>query len=195
MKPPLGKGLEMSESLSEVRFIPDIFPAYQKGPVEDLISYQNLGKPHKIYIRPKILIGTCMDHRIDLCLPRKFACILRVAGGDLRRVEFDVSYAVSMRGISAIALVGHENCGMENLLSQRDQFVDGLVSNGGWERPEAEEHFDQSVAGVGIRNSIAFVRYLARRLRDRYPSVLVAPLFYSVEKNVLYQIREKQGTP
>ena len=183
----------MTGSLSEVRHKDDILPDYQDGPVGDLLSYENLGKSHNVYTLPRLLIGTCMDHRIELRIPKNFACVLRVAGSDLRRVEFDVSYEVAVRGVRAIALVAHENCGMEDLGSQREKFVDGLVTNGGWQQREAEEQFDRSAPGMGTTDTIGFVRSQARRLMERYPKVLVAPLFYSVGESVLYQIRGEAG--
>ena len=39
-------------------------------------------------------------------------------------------------------------------------------------------------------NEIDFVSSEAKRLRLRYPKILVAPLIFRVEDNRLYQIRE-----
>jgi carbonic anhydrase len=71
-----------------------------------------------------------------------------------------------------------------------DVFVKGLVENGGWERREAEEHFDQFSANFEVRDPVEFVVLEAQRLRERYPRVLVAPLFYRVGEGLLYQIME-----
>jgi carbonic anhydrase len=93
-------------------------------------------------------------------------------------------------GVRAIALVGHTNCGMVGLRSRREQFIDGLVKNAGWERDRAEEHFAQLAPLFEIGNEVDFVLSEAVRLRGRYPKVLVAPLIYKVEDNLLYLVRE-----
>ena len=79
---------------------------------------------------------------------------------------------------------------MVDLSARRDVFVSGLVENGGWERREAEEHFDQFSAVFEIRDAATFVLCEARRLRKRYPRVMVAPLLYQIREGLLYQIDE-----
>jgi carbonic anhydrase len=63
----------------------------------------------------------------------------------------------------------------------------------GWERREAERHFDQFSAVFEIRDPVEFVLSEAQRLRERYPRVMVAPLFYQVGEGLLYQITERAG--
>jgi carbonic anhydrase len=41
-----------------------------------------------------------------------------------------------------------------------------------------------------IGNEIHFILSETQRLRMRYPKILVAPLLYKVEDNLLYQIKE-----
>jgi carbonic anhydrase len=79
---------------------------------------------------------------------------------------------------------------MVNLKSKRDQFIQGLVEAGGWEKQAAEEHFRQSAPMFEIGSEIEFVRSETVRLRSRYPSVIVAPLLYRVEDNLLYFVRD-----
>ena len=43
---------------------------------------------------------------------RQFCYIIRSAGCSLRHSEFQISYAVAIGSVSAIAPVGHTNCGM-----------------------------------------------------------------------------------
>jgi carbonic anhydrase len=73
-----------------------------------------------------------MDNRKHLHIPDNFAYIIRSGGANLRYSEFKVSYAISAGGIKHIALIGHNNCGMVNLNSRKDQFVYGLEQNAGW---------------------------------------------------------------
>ena len=79
---------------------------------------------------------------------------------------------------------------MVNLNSKREQFVQGLVENGGWEKQGAEEHFWHYAPMFEIGSEIEFVRGETNRLRLRYPKIVVAPLMYRVEDNLLYFIRE-----
>jgi len=131
-----------------------------------------------------------MDPRKHLRMPENFAYIMRAGGGNLRYSEFKVSYAIAIGGVSAIALLGHTNCGMVNLMSRREQFIAGLVQNGGWDREWAEQHFLHFSPMFEIGNEVDFVLSEAKRLRLRYPKMLVAPLLYRVEDNRLYQLKE-----
>lgn len=173
-----------------VRSESDILPVFRKTPIETLLAYQNLGKPHLTHQGAELLIGMCMDNRKHLRIPENFAYIIRAGGGNLRYSEFKVSYAIAIGGVSAIALLGHTNCGMVNLMSRREQFIAGLVQNGGWDREWAEQHFLHFSPMFEIGNEVDFVLSEAKRLRLRYPKMLVAPLLYRVEDNQLYQLKE-----
>ena len=168
----------------------DVLPAYRNTPVADLLAYQNLRSAHRNHDRAELLIGMCMDHRMMLRIPDNFAYILRAGGANLQRIEFKVSYAVAVGGVRTICLVGHDGCGMVDLSERRDLFVSGLVENGGWDRREAEKHFDQFSAVFEIGEPAEFVLREARRLRKRYPKVMVAPLLYHIREGLLYQIAE-----
>jgi len=129
-----------------------------------------------------------MDNRKRLRLPENFAYVLRSGGANLRRVEFKVSFAVAIGRVRAICLIGHDECGMVDLEARREQFVIGLVRNGGWAPEAAEAEFDQQAAVFGIDDAVGFVLMEARRLRERYPRVCVAPLFYKMGDGLLYQL-------
>ncbi len=73
-----------------------------------------------------------MDNRKHLHIPDNFAFIIRAGGANLRYSEFKVSYAIAVGSVSCIALVGHNQCGMVNLISRKEQFIRGLVENAGW---------------------------------------------------------------
>jgi len=54
----------------------------------------------------------------------------------------------------------------------------------------AERHFMHHVPMFEIGNEIDFVLSEVKRLRQRYQNIQVAPIFYQVDDNLLYLIRE-----
>ena len=166
-------------------------PARLRGtPLEELLQYHNLGRDLIAVPAPRMLIGMCMDNRKHLRIPDNFSFILRAGGANLRPTEFKVSYAIAVGGIRAIAIIGHDNCGMVNLMSRSHLFIQGLV-DAGWDEQTAEEHFFHFAPLFEIGNEIDFTRSEAKRLRMRYPGVIVAPMLYKVEDNRLYLLREE----
>ncbi len=168
----------------------DIFPEYQGAPIGRLLEYHNLNSPLDSISKAQLLVGMCMDNRKHLRIPDNFAYIIRSGGANLRYSEFKVSYAIAVGGVSSIALIGHNQCGMVNLMSRREQFIQGLVDQAGWEKEWAEEHFMHFAPMFEIGNEVDFVLSEAKRLRLRYPRVQIAPLMYLVEDNRLYLVRE-----
>jgi carbonic anhydrase len=139
---------------------------------------------------PRLLVGMCMDNRKHLRIPDNFAFILRAGGANLRPSEFKVSYAIAVGGVRAIALIGHTNCGMVNVMARSQVFIDGLIKNAGWDRQQAENHFFHYAPHFEIGSEVDFTRSEAKRLRLRYPGIIVAPMLYRVEDNRLYLLRE-----
>jgi carbonic anhydrase len=183
------------QRLNPVAAPKDIPAPYRDTPIGRLLEYHNLNRPLDDYQQAELLIGMCMDNRKMLRIPDNFAFVLRTGGGNLRYSEFKVSYAVAIGRVQAIALIGHTQCNMRNLMSRRQEFVDGLVVQGGWEREWAEAHFMNFAPMFEIGDETDFVLSEARRLRQRYPRVLVAPLLYRVEDNRLYLVRETESAP
>ena len=180
----------MSHDLQPVDSERDI-PAHLGGtPIGELLEYHNLGRELIPVDAPRLLIGMCMDNRKHLRIPDNFSFILRAGGANLRPSEFKVSYAIAVGGVKAIAIIGHNNCGMVNLMSRSHLFIDGLVKNAGWDRQQAEDHFFHFAPLFEIGSEIDFTRSEVKRLRRRYPGVLVAPMLYKVEDNRLYLLRE-----
>jgi carbonic anhydrase len=167
----------------------DIFPEYRDTPIGKLLEYHNLDRPFDTYTQAELLVGMCMDSRKHLHIPDNFTFILRAGGANLRPSEFKVSYAVGVGGVRHIALIGHTNCGMVNLMARREPFVQGLV-DAGWEALEASEHFYHFAPIFEVGDEVEFVLGEAKRLRRRYPKVQVAPMLYRVEDNRLYLLRE-----
>ncbi|MCE1187917.1 MAG: carbonic anhydrase [Ignavibacteria bacterium] len=170
----------------------NIFTQYLNTPIADLLEYHNMNKPFPQYSSARLLIGMCMDNRKHLHIPENFAYIIRSGGANLRYSEFKVSFAIAVGGVQAIALIGHNNCGMVNLASKRESFISGLVENAGWKRELAEEHFLHYAPLFEIGNEADFILSETKRLRTRYPNILVAPMMYKVEDNRLYLIQEDQ---
>ena len=168
----------------------DIAPPYRDTPIGLLLEYHNLQRPFETYNQAQLLIGMCMDHRKNLHIPDNFAYILRAGGANLRYSEFKVSYAIAVGGVRAIALIGHNQCGMANLHAKRETFIQGLVENAGWDREWAEQHFMYFAPMFEIGNEVDFVLSEAKRLRLRYPKILIAPLMYKIEDGLLYQLKE-----
>ncbi len=170
----------------------DIPEEYQNTPISLLIEYQNLKRAFETYTKAQLLVGMCMDNRTHLRVPDNFTYIIRSGGANMRQSEFKVSFAVSVGGVKHIALIAHNKCGMVNLISKKDQFIEKLSENAGWTKEQAEEHFNNYAPMFEINNEIDFTLSETIRLRLRYPKITIAPLYYKVEDNRLYFIQEQR---
>jgi carbonic anhydrase len=179
----------MSQLLS-VQSIDDILPEYRQTPIGLLLEFHNLNRPVTIYDKAQLLIGMCMDNRKHLHIPDNFAFIIRAGGANLRYSEFKVSYAIAVGQIRHIALIGHDNCGMVNLVARKEEFIKGLVETAGWQQERAQEHFMHFAPMFEIGNETDFILDETKRLRNRYPKIIIAPMFYKVSDNKLYFIKE-----
>jgi carbonic anhydrase len=185
----------LKNRLQKIASESDIPPQYRGIPIGDLLEYHNLARPFDQYTSAQLLIGMCMDHRKHLRIPDNFAYIIRTGGANLRYSEFKVSYAIGVGKVRCIALIGHNQCGMVNLVSRKELFIRGLVETAGWQAEAAEEHFHHYAPMFEIGNEIDFVLSEVKRLRLRYPKIIVAPLLYQVESNLMYAIREDSSGP
>ena len=61
-----------------------------------------------------------------------------------------------------------------------------MVENAGWNIKQAKDHFVSFAPMFEIENEIEFLLSEAKRLSAKYPKVLIAPLFYNIEDNLLY---------
>jgi carbonic anhydrase len=166
----------------------DILPAWRDTPIGDLLRYHNFGEPLRAHASASLVIGMCMDNRKIMRMPDNFAFVLRAGGANFRRAEFKLSYAIAVGGARAIALIGHDQCGMVGLHTQRERFVSGLVDHAGWTRDDAELHFEQWAPFFEIGDAARFVASEAARLQLRYPRIPVAPLMYLLGDGRLYQV-------
>jgi len=167
----------------------DIPKQYRGNPIGLLLEYHNLNRKFDNYLQAKLLIGMCMDNRKHICIPDNFAFIIRSGGANLRYSEFKVSYAIAVGKVRHIALIGHNHCGMVNLISRKKEFINGLIKGAGWTKEAAEEHFMNLALMHEIGNEIDFIKSETERLSKRYSKIMVAPLYYRVEDNLLYCIR------
>ena len=172
----------------------DIPLQYRDNPVGLLLEYHNMDRPFESYSSSQLLVGMCMDNRKHLHIPDNFAFIIRSGGANLRYSEFKVSYAVAVGGVRSIALIGHNQCGMVNLTARKEQFVKGLIDSAGWPPQQAEEHFLHFAPMFEIGNEVDFTLSEVKRLRLRYPNIVVAPLLYRIEDSRLYLIQENTGS-
>ena len=172
------------DKLIKIENIEDILPIYKNTAIEKLLKYHNLDYKFEEYDKAELLVGMCMDNRKQLNIPNNFAYILRTGGGNLRYSEFKISYAIAVGGVKTLALIGHNHCGMVNLMNKKGKFIQGLVDNAGWNMQQAEEHFMSFAPMFEIENEISFL------LREKYPKISIAPLFYNVDDNLLYLVKE-----
>jgi carbonic anhydrase len=168
----------------------DIDSKYHNTPIEWLLEYHNINKTLGHYTKAQLLVGMCMDNRKRLRIPDNFAFIIRTGGANLSYSEFKVSYAIAVGDIRHIVLISHNNCGMVHLNLRKDQFIQGLIKNAGWDKPRAEQHFDHFAPMFEIGNSIDFIISEAQRLRLVYPQITIVPMHYKVDDNRLYLIEE-----
>ena len=176
--------------LISITTVSDISSEYRGTPIGLLLEYHNLNRDFELYSNAQLLVGMCMDNRKHLHMPDNFAFIIRSGGANLRHSEFKVSFAISVGDVKHIALIAHSNCSMVNLVSKKTQFIEKLSENGGWTLEQAEEHFNNYAPMFEINNEIDFIFSETKRLRQRYPKVQIAPMYYKVEDNLLYLIKE-----
>lgn len=169
----------------------DILPDYRGTPIEELLAYHNLGASFQKHPKARLLVGMCMDYRLWLRVPPDFAYVLRVGGANLRGLDFHISLAVA-NGVTAVCVIGHDQCAMSGVATRDQSFVPDLVENGGWNDRDARNHFKAHAAHADIGDVIDFVQMEAVRLSQRYPRVMVAPLVYSVAERVLYQVERSE---
>lgn len=180
----------MTLTLAPARNESEILPAWRGTPVADLLRFQNFpdagaapAGPH-----PAILVATCLEQASPLRLPAGFAVELHTAAASLKRDPFKVSWAIGVARVSAIAIVGHDDCRLTQLRNHREEFVVRMIEAAGWERPAAEQHFDHWSDLFAVDEPAAFAAAEAARLRERYPRLVIAPLLYQSASGQLLQI-------
>lgn len=131
-----------------------------------------------------------MDNRKQLRIPENFAYIIRTGGANLRYSEFKVSYAIAIGGVKYIVLIAHDSCGMVNLPSKMDKFIEGLSRLDNWDVEKAREHFYNYAPMHEIEDEAEFVFNESKRLAKKYQGITVVPLYYTLDDNRLRLIME-----
>lgn len=178
-------------NLLAVNNIADIPVKYQNTSIGLLLEYHNLNRSFENYPSAKMLIGMCMDNRNNLKVPDNFAFVMRAGGANFQANEFHISYALAVAGLNEFALIGHSDCGMENLVARKSNFVNGLVEVAGLKKESAELKFARLAPKFEVHNAADFILCEVKRLRLEYPAITIAPLFYRVEDKKLYLIKEE----
>ncbi|MCC7201838.1 MAG: carbonic anhydrase [Nitrospirae bacterium] len=168
----------------------DIPEVYRKTSISKLILYHNLNLPSNRYKRAEILTLMCMDNRQSLRLPGNFSFIVRNGGGTQNGASFSISFAVAVGGIRHIAVIGHSDCMMVNLGSRKAEFIRGLSEGSGWDKAAAESHFIDSCVLFNKEDVVSSVIAEAELIRSQHTGIVVAPMLYSVEDDLLYLIEE-----
>lgn len=170
----------------------DIPATYRETPIADFLAYHNLHEGFKTYAFAEILIITCMDFRVSLNVPDKFAFIIRAAGANTRHSEFGVSYAIAIANIRHIALIGHTDCGMVHLHDRKDAYASGLSELPGWDKAKSTGNFHAFAPLHEIGSEYDFTLTEAKRLQQQYPGVMVAPMIYDVKNGKIALIPDGQ---
>jgi carbonic anhydrase len=179
------KGKGMAMNIKKIENQGDIPKEFLGTPIEGLIQYQNFSAPFQVYDKAQLLVAMCMDNRKQLRIPENFAYIIRTGGANLRYSEFKVSYAVSLGKLDYIVLIAHDKCGMVNLASKKDLFIEGLSRLENWNKEKAEEHFYNYAPIYEIEDEIEFIVNESKRLSQKYKGITVIPLYYTLEDNKL----------
>ncbi len=177
-------------TIKPIKSMRDIPSQLLNTPYEQLIRFHNFKQNDQIFDKPNLIIATCMDYRINLKIPDRFAFVIRTAGANVQRLEFKISFASSMAEISYVVIIGHTDCGMVNLSSKEEKVVEGLVKNIGWTKEYAIEHFNSCKPLFGIEHEADFSFEQCKILGKKYPKLNFLPLVYKVEDNLLYLIQE-----
>lgn len=166
----------------------DIPEPYCNTPIARILLSHNRCLDPEQYDRAEVLVLMCMDNRQALRLPKKFAFIVRNGGATRNGVSFSLSFTVAVGGIRHIAVIGHSDCMMVDLESRRMDFVRGLSECGGWDKSVAESYFHDSCLLYNKKDAVSSVLSEVDIIRTQFPGIVVAPLYYSLEDDLLYLI-------
>src|SRR3990172_8626054 len=113
----------MDTRLIAVKSESDMPAAYRGTPVSRLFMYHKLDGGGGTHEKPEVLIIMCMDSRQRMRLPRNFAFFIRNAGARVEETMFDISFAIAVGGVEAVAVVGHTDCRMVGLEASEEKFI------------------------------------------------------------------------
>ncbi|MDW7649862.1 MAG: carbonic anhydrase [Bacillota bacterium] len=170
--------------------VSDLPVEFVDTPIEQVVRYHNFNEPFSEHIQPEILIGKCMDYRVVLRLPPRFAYKLRTGGCNLGHHDFHVAYAVAVGGVKAVALIGHTDCGMVSLEEKREKFVRGFMAQSGWPYADAELFFDRYAKENSLCRESDILFEEAARYRRWFPKLPIATFLYRLDDQRLHLLQE-----
>ncbi|MBY0549772.1 MAG: SulP family inorganic anion transporter [Candidatus Obscuribacterales bacterium] len=169
--------------------IEDIPGSIRGTPFEDLLACQNFFDPDAKTSGTEMIIGLCTDYRAQGHLPKTCTFVVRSPGANMQDSEFSIALAISS-GVKFMALVVHNRCVMSNPFERRERFVTMLQEEHAWSAEKAETFFEQKAGALEIEDPIDFAISEASRLRTLFPSLRVVPLFYNVDNDKMYVIKD-----
>lgn len=172
----------------------DILPQYRETPIAELLASHNLGRALPVTPAANLLIITCMDHRIALDIPERFAYQIRTAGANPSPVFSNVAFALGAAGINAICVIGHTDCAMCKVSHMTGTMTKSLVDDHGWEMLDARDQEIMLHQVFALDDSMRTAWDHAARLAKRFPRAIVAPLLYRVEDGALVQIDQLESS-
>lgn len=174
--------------LVPVRRQQDILPSYLGSPIEALLGCHNFERRPGTVAMPQMIVVTCMDHRIALTLPERFAFVLRTGGANVEPVLFNIACAMAINDIRTIAVIGHSDCAMVDVARHHECFMQTAADFTSMTPLQLEQIFDQGAREFGCTDAVTNTLRQCARLREFLPGSLICPLFYDVADNMLYQI-------
>ena len=167
----------------------DVPAAWRDGPFGDLLSYQNMGMPHRTHEKPTLLVAACFDPRVVFRWPAGFTFSLRVPGANLALVPFGPSYAFAVKRVRHAAVIAHTDCGAMGLLGKRAEVVRGLTDTG-WDVKRAEAHFDERAPLWNLPDPGLFAIRQAKQMATDYPKITTAAFLYDLADGGLSILEE-----
>ncbi len=155
-------------------------------PNQKLLEHHNKSIPPQSYDSPELLVITCIDYRIDLQVPKKFAFIVRTAGADPRIVESNIAFVISS-GIKSVALIGHTKCAMSNEPQTRASFSEGYHSTDLQDKDSGDinEYFNDKILPSMFQDLNKNLTDNRDYLQSMYPEVDVRAMIYDVDSHDL----------
>lgn len=171
----------MKYRLRDINRKEDIPAVHRSSPAGLLLEYHNLERPYDRYSKPALIIGTCIDFRVNLRYPENFAFCIRAGGANMHDNEFFLSASMALGSIRHFAIIGHSDCAMVNLTGRRQQIEEGLEAFGGMDAQEAGPFLERSLEKYEIVHEIEFLIKETVRLSSMFPGLEIVPMYFRVE--------------
>lgn len=159
-------------------------------PFEVLLQSHNLEHIYNSFEKPKLIILTCIDYRINLHLPENFAYIIRLAGANVDNSEFSLLFSLAYSGIKYVAVLHHTDCAMSKLQAIEDKIFAGLTKNLKMTSEKAKSYIKNNFPNYKLNNEILSATTTANKLTKSYSEVKFLPLIYNVENQKIYIIKD-----